>query len=192
MTGRTEHVRKMGKARQMSATKKAVVTVRPAPGNRSRALVVFDGIVVPAAIGRSGRTVLKRAGDGATPIAAMKLVSGFVRGERVRMLSTPLRMRRIRSDMLWCDQPQDANYNRLVKAPFGRSHEKMTRADGLYDICLVLDWNVSSRRRNRGSAIFFHLIRPGYEPTAGCIAVSLPHMRRLLGRLRSGSVVRVL
>ncbi|MET0747252.1 MAG: L,D-transpeptidase family protein [Rhizobium sp.] len=182
----------MDKARQAPRGRKTIVTVRPAPGNRSRALVAFNGTVVPAAIGRNGRTVLKREGDGATPIAAMTLVSGFVRGERVRQLVTPLPMRRIRPDMLWCDEPADANYNRLVRAPFRPSHEEMTRADGLYDICLVLDWNVSSRQRNRGSAIFVHLIRPGYEPTAGCIAVSLPHMRRLLAHLRRGGTVRVL
>jgi L,D-peptidoglycan transpeptidase YkuD (ErfK/YbiS/YcfS/YnhG family) len=192
MTGGVEHVKKMGKARQRPATRKSVITVRPAPGNRSRALVAFDGIVVPAAIGRSGRTSRKREGDGATPIAVMTLISGFVRGERVRLPQTPLPMRRIRPEMLWCDQPQDANYNRLVKAPFRPSHEEMTRADGLYDICLVLDWNISTRQRNRGSAIFFHLIRPGYEPTAGCIAVSLPNMRRLLVHMRKGSIVRVL
>ncbi len=60
----------------------------------------------------------------------------------------------------------------------------MSRKDGLYDICLVLDWNIRSRARYRGSAIFFHLIRPGYEPTAGCIAVSLKDMRRLIQHIR--------
>jgi L,D-peptidoglycan transpeptidase YkuD (ErfK/YbiS/YcfS/YnhG family) len=192
MTGEAEHVRKMDKARQRPDVRKSVITVRPAPGNRSRALVAFDGVIVPAAIGRSGLTVRKCEGDGATPIASMRLLSGFVRGERVRLLPTPLPMRRIRPDMLWCDQPDDANYNRLVRAPFRRSHEALARDDGVYDICLVLDWNMSMRQRNRGSAIFFHLIRPGYEPTAGCIAVSLPHMRRLLAHLRRGSIVRVL
>lgn len=182
----------MDKAGSRPGVRKSVVTVRPAPGNRSRALVALDGIVVPAAIGRSNRTVRKREGDGASPIAAMRLLYGFVRGERVRPLPTPLPMRRIRPGMLWCDQPDDANYNRLVRAPFRPSHEEMSRNGGLYDICLVLDWNVSERRRNRGSAIFFHLIRPGYEPTAGCIAVSLPHMRRLLAHMRKGSIVRVL
>lgn len=73
--------------------------------------------------------------------------------------------------MLWCDEPRNANYNRLVKAPFALSHEEMMRKDGLYDVCLVLDWNITARSRNRGSAIFMHLIRPGYEPTAGCVAL---------------------
>jgi L,D-peptidoglycan transpeptidase YkuD (ErfK/YbiS/YcfS/YnhG family) len=101
-------------------------------------------------------------------------------------------IRRIRSDMLWCDQPENPNYNRLVKAPFCPSHEEMKRKDGLYDVCLVMDWNITSRARNRGSAIFFHLIKPGYEPTAGCVAVHPRDMRRLLPFIRKGTVVRVL
>jgi len=56
----------------------------------------------------------------------------------------------------------------------------------------VLDWNVTSRARNRGSAIFFHLIRPGYEPTAGCVAISARDMRRILPYLRKGTILRVL
>ena len=65
------------------------------------------------------------------------------------------------------------------------------RGDGLYDICLVLDWNITSRSRHRGSAIFFHLIKPGYQPTAGCVAVSLRDMQRLIRFMRRGTVVRV-
>jgi len=122
----------------------------------------------------------------------MRLLYGFRRGERNGRLPTALPIKRIRSDMLWCDQPADANYNRLVKAPFKPSHEEMKRKDGLYDICLVLDWNVTSRARNRGSAIFFHLIRPGYEPTAGCIAISAHDMRCILPHLRKGTILRVL
>src|SRR5689334_7475119 len=165
------------------------IVVRKAPGYSNRAIVQFGGLTVPAAIGRSGRTAIKREGDGATPIAAMKLLYGFTRGDRVRFLETPLPMKRTAGNMLWCDQPDDANYNRPVKAPFKPSHEEMMRSDGLYDICLVLDWNISSRRRNLGSAIFFHLIRPAYEPTAGCIAVSLPDMKRLIRHMRKGDLV---
>jgi len=167
------------------------VVVRPAPGKKTRALVRVGPLTVPAAIGRSGRSILKREGDGATPIADMKLLYGFTRGDHVRFLRTALPMRRIGRDMLWCDQPDNANYNRLVKAPFTPSHEEMRRGDGLYDICLVLDWNIRPRRRHRGSAIFFHLIKPGYEPTAGCVAVSLRDMRRILPVLRKGTVLRV-
>lgn len=172
------------------------ITVRRAPRNPSRAIVNIGGLTMPAAIGRSGMTSRKREGDGATPIAAMRILSGFVRGERESLPKTALPIRRIRRDMLWCDEPKHPAYNRLVSvragATFKASHEEMMRADGLYDICLVLDWNVTARARNRGSAIFFHLIRPGYQPTAGCVAVSLRDMQRLLPHLRKGTVVKVM
>lgn len=187
-----QHVKKMEKARQARRSARATtIVVRPAPGRKSRALVQCGNIVVPAAIGRSGRTALKREGDGATPIAGMKLLYGFFRGDHMRPPVTPLSLRRIRPDMLWCDQPGDSNYNRPVRAPFRASHEELRRKDGLYDICLVMDWNITSRKRNRGSAIFFHLIRPGYEPTEGCVAVSLPAMKRLLPYMRKGTRVEV-
>ena len=168
------------------------VVVRPAPGRKSRAIVQVGPLRIPAAIGRCGRTSNKREGDGATPIASMKILSGFLRGDRLSRPKTTLPFKRIRSSMLWCDAPADPNYNRLVRAPFTPSHEEMQRKDALYDVCLVLDWNVTSRRRNAGSAIFFHLIRPGYEPTAGCVAVCRRDMLRILPHMRRGTVVRVL
>lgn len=168
------------------------VLVRPAPGKKTRAIVQVGSLRIPAAIGRSGRTSRKREGDGATPIAAMPLLSGFLRGDRVASPKTGLPLRRIRPSMLWCDEPRHPSYNRLVRAPFKPSHEEMQRRDELYDICLVLDWNVTARKRHAGSAIFFHLIRPGYEPTAGCVAVARRDMLRILPHIGRGTVIRVL
>lgn len=168
------------------------VLVRAAPGSKSRAILQIGPLRLPAALGRSGRTSRKREGDGATPIAAMALLSGFVRADRVGLPRTALPLYRIAPAMLWCDAPEHGCYNRPVRAPFAASHEEMHRADGLYDLCLVLDWNVTERRRNRGSAIFLHLARPGYEPTAGCIALSRRDMIRLLPHLRRGTRLRVL
>ena len=67
----------------------------------------------------------------------------------------------------------------------------MLRADNLYDACIVLDWNIMPRRRGRGSAIFFHLARPGFTPTQGCVAVSHAVMARLLPRLSRRTVMVV-
>lgn len=165
--------------------------VRAAPRNKTRALLQLGHLTFQAAIGRNGRTALKREGDGKTPITTMAALYGFHRGERMTALNTSLPMYRTRSNMLWCDAPTDPNYNRLVTAPFKASHEEMRRQDGLYDVCLVLDWNVTSRRRNLGSAIFMHMIRPGYEPTAGCVALHPRDMRRVLPHLRKGTKITV-
>ena len=181
----------MRKKASTTGSRKGTIVVRTAPRDRKRALVLFDGRVEQAAIGRSGVTAIKREGDGATPRAVMRLIGGYVRRDRVPFPSARLPMRAVRGDMLWCDAPQHPCYNRPVRAPFRAGHERMMRDDGLYDICLVMDWNISSRRRNAGSAIFFHLIRPGYEPTEGCVAVSLSAMRRLIRQMHRGMIVKV-
>src|SRR5690606_41551184 len=95
------------------------------------------------------------------------------------------------ADLGWCDRADDRNDTRPVRIPYGASHERMMRDDRLYDTCLVLDWNVSARRRGRGSAIFFHLARPEFTPTEGCVAVSARTMARLLPHLAAGTVVKV-
>lgn len=67
----------------------------------------------------------------------------------------------------------------------------MTRADALYDLVVVLDWNFRRRLQGRGSAIFLHLARPGFRPTEGCIAVTRPTMRLLLARLGRRDTIRI-
>lgn len=175
-----------------SANPANIITVRPKPGHRTKALVTFAGRTEEAAIGRGGTTARKREGDGATPIAAMRLIGGYIRHDHVTQPPTALPLRFTPKDLLWCDEPRHALYNRPVRSPFTPSHEKMRRDDGLYDICLVMDWNLRSRKRYGGSAIFFHLAKPGYTPTEGCVAVSLPAMKRLLRFMRRGTVVRVM
>lgn len=169
------------------------IIVRPAPGDRCRAIVQAGSLRFPAALGRSGRSSRKREGDGATPIAAMRILFGYYRREKVSgPLLAQLPMAAIDATMLWCDAPDHANYNRPVRAPFKPSHEEMRRRDELYDICLVLDWNISSRRRNLGSAIFFHCAKPGYPPTQGCVAIAVRDMQRLLPLIGPETVVRVM
>ena len=121
----------------------------------------------------------------------MRILSGYFRSDHVVAGRTPLKMAPIGAALGWCEVPEDRNYNRPVNIPYGASHETMRRADRLYDYCLVLDWNISPRRRGRGSAIFFHLARPGFTPTQGCVAVTEQVMKRLLPLLSDRTVLRV-
>src|SRR5262245_46243582 len=129
------------------------VSVRARPGVPTQGLMnIGSGVVFPCALGRGGISAGKREGDGATPLAAMRLLSGYVRGRRFGRRS-PLPLAPITPDLGWCEVPDDRNYNRPVKIPYDASHETMLRPDGLYDAVIVLDWNISPRRRGRGSAI---------------------------------------
>jgi L,D-peptidoglycan transpeptidase YkuD (ErfK/YbiS/YcfS/YnhG family) len=169
-----------------------LLTVRARPGHPTQGFLQAGGLVFPCALGHGGISTDKREGDGATPLAAMRILSGYFRGDHFPVgRRTRLAMAPIGPDLGWCEVPDDRNYNRPVKIPYGASHERMLRDDSLYDACLVLDWNISPRRRGRGSAIFFHLARPGFTPTQGCVAVSARTMARLLPLLSDRTVVRV-
>ncbi|WP_343312975.1 L,D-transpeptidase [Brucella sp. BE17] len=169
-----------------------IIDVRAKPGHKTRGLLVAGNLVMQCALGKGGISAFKREGDGATPLAAMRVLHGYRRCDRGSLPPSALKLRSIRRRDGWCDAPQDANYNRPVRLPYAPSHERMWRDDGLYDVCIVLDWNIRPRRRGCGSAIFFHLARPDYAPTEGCIALKRADMARLLPLLSRWTIIRVL
>ena len=67
----------------------------------------------------------------------------------------------------------------------------MWRDDDLYDLAFVLDYDFTRRRKGAGSAIFFHIARPGLTPTAGCVAIRAADMRRLAPRLSVNAVMTI-
>jgi L,D-peptidoglycan transpeptidase YkuD (ErfK/YbiS/YcfS/YnhG family) len=154
--------------------------------------LVAGGLSIPCAIGRTGRAALKREGDGASPIGSFEILGGYFRSDRFAIRPrSALPLRPLRPDQGWCDDPGDRNYNRPVRLPYAAGHERMWREDGLYDLVLVLDCNLRPRSRQRGSAIFLHLARPNFEPTAGCVAIRRADMLALLARLVPGATIRI-
>jgi len=175
----------------MSRKRLLVIDVRPRPGHATQGQLIAGGMVLRCALGRGGITAFKREGDGGTPLAQMRLLHGYKRPDKRVQGGGGLKLRALRQNDGWCEVGNDRNYNRHVRIPYGASHETMWREDDLYDVCIVMDWNIRPRLRGRGSAIFFHLARPGYTPTEGCIALSRGDMDRLLPHLSDQTVIRV-
>jgi L,D-peptidoglycan transpeptidase YkuD (ErfK/YbiS/YcfS/YnhG family) len=123
---------------------------------------------------------LKREGDGASPAGPLALLEAYYRADRVRAPKTILPQAPITQHSGWCDAPADRNYNRLVRLPYQGRHEALWREDHLYDIVVVLGYNIAPRKQNGGSAIFLHCARQDFAPTAGCIAVRIRDLYRLL------------
>ena len=167
------------------------MTVRSSSLDARQGILTVGGITMRAALGRSGIGSFKREGDGKTPRRPLRLLYGFWRSDRGERPVTRLPMTALSPRMIWCDAPQHPAYNRLSRLPMAASHETMCRGDHLYDLCIVLDWNVTQRQRGAGSAIFLHLARPGYQPTEGCIALSERDMRRLLSVAQAGTTIHV-
>ncbi len=141
----------------------------------------FQSCTYPCTIGKSGLTPQKKEGDGATPRGTHTLVGMLYRPDRMACPASwavP-----IGPGDLWSDDPAHEDYNMMVRAPYGHSHEKLRRADPLYDLILLTNWNWPYAVKGRGSAIFIHQYRrPGY-PTEGCIALSRAHLQRIAPRI---------
>lgn len=154
-------------------------------------LLSYHNLTIPCSLGRSGITAFKREGDGATPFGDFSLLYGYYRADRNRLAPTQIPLFQITEGSGWCDEPTDPNYNAFVDLPYPKSHETMMRDDRLYDVCLVLDYNIEPKSRFMGSAIFFHLTRADIGPTEGCVAIDPEHMRKLLPKLTVDTVMRV-
>jgi L,D-peptidoglycan transpeptidase YkuD (ErfK/YbiS/YcfS/YnhG family) len=156
--------------------------VRQSPCDRARGIVQMGAISMPCALGPGGITPSKREGDGATPAGSWPLRCVLFRPDRISLPPTPLSRLALRRDDGWCDDPADAHYNRPVRLPYGASTECMWRDDRLYDVVVVLGHNDRPAVPGRGSCIFFHLARPDYGATEGCVAVHPRDMRLILAR----------
>ena len=149
----------------------------------------FMGRTLPCTVGRGGIVAGKREGDGGTPVGAHRIAGMLYRPDRMAPptdWAVP-----IRPGDLWCDDPRHPDYNRMVRAPFGASAEALRRADPLYDLVLLTDWNWPFAEAGKGSAIFLHRWRrPGY-PTEGCVAFAPEVLRWMAPRIGHGTRVVV-
>jgi L,D-peptidoglycan transpeptidase YkuD (ErfK/YbiS/YcfS/YnhG family) len=159
------------------------MTVRAKPGAPRRGWLSAGPLALPVALGRGGIKANKREGDGATPRGTFRLKQLWWRADRHPRPATLLPVRRIAADDGWCEDPRDRLYNRPIKVPPGATADRLRRVDHLYDYIIELDHNPRPRIAGRGSAVFIHAARAGFAPTAGCVALSLPALRRLLARL---------
>jgi L,D-peptidoglycan transpeptidase YkuD (ErfK/YbiS/YcfS/YnhG family) len=167
------------------------ICVHAVAGDRCRGVLQFGGLTVSCALGRSGLRQAKREGDGATPLGRWRLMSVLYRSDRMRRPSTRLPCRTLRPDDGWCDDPANRLYNRPVRLPYAGRHERLWREDGLYDVVVVLDYNLAPVHRGLGSAIFLHIAAPGFRPTEGCVAIKLDAMRKLLARVTPGATIAI-
>ncbi len=134
-----------------------------------------------AALGAAGVVRHKQEGDHATPSGPLPLRRVLYRADRIGVPPRAAVPREpLAPDDGWCDDPDSADYNRMVLLPHSARHEALWRDDPLYDIVGVLGWNDSPPERGRGSAIFLHVAKPDLTPTAGCVALPLPDLLELL------------
>lgn len=159
----------------------------------SRGGLEGEGLSLMCAHGKGGFIAAeqKREGDGASPIGVWTMKRVFWRPDRLSRPITGLPTVPLREPDGWCDEATDPLYNRPVRLPYPASCERLWRDDAIYDIIVELDHNSAPVVPAAGSAIFFHLARPDYADTQGCIAIAKTDMLDVLALSGPGSILEI-
>jgi len=149
----------------------------------------YKDLKFKCALGKSGIGNKKIEGDNITPKGNFKIIKIYYRKDRLKKLSSKFTLTKITKDMGWCDDPKSRKYNHLIKLPTKYSHEILYRRDNIYDLILVLNYNMKPTIKNKGSAIFIHVAKKNYKKTAGCIALKKNHLKKLIKTIKKNTKV---
>jgi L,D-peptidoglycan transpeptidase YkuD (ErfK/YbiS/YcfS/YnhG family) len=165
--------------------------VRRRAGEKTRGWLTFRGRTMPVSLGRAGILANKREGDGATPRGTFRLLRLWYRRDRGSRPRTRLPIRPIGPADAWCEDPTDRRYNRPICLIEGQPGDRLKRIDHLYDLIIEVDHNTRPRIAGRGSAVFIHLARQHFLPTAGCVGLTRNALFRLLEGLSRNSRIEI-
>ncbi|MCF8466331.1 MAG: L,D-transpeptidase family protein [Sneathiella sp.] len=157
----------------------------------SRGELKFGGLRFDCALGKTGITAEKREGDHATPAGRFPLRGLFYRPGKVPDIITALPRQEIGPLDGWCDDPDDAEYNRHVRLPCAARHERLWREDDLYDLVVVLGHNDAPAIPDAGSCIFLHVAAEDYGPTEGCVALKKEDLVTLLAAIGPETAINI-
>ena len=146
----------------------------------------FMGRRFACSVGRGGIVPAdkKREGDGGTPSGTHRIIGLLHRPDRIARPALPDWAVPVGLGDFWSEDPDDPDYNHMVRSPHRFGHDCLRRADPLYDLILITDWNWPHARPGRGSAIFIHAWRKPRHPTAGCIGFARADLLWIAARIR--------
>jgi L,D-peptidoglycan transpeptidase YkuD (ErfK/YbiS/YcfS/YnhG family) len=151
----------------------------------------YEKYKLRCSIGKRGISIKKREGDKKTPKGEFKLKYILYRKDRVFNLQTKLKKIKIDKKMGWCDDPKSSYYNKIINYPFKYRSEKLWRKENIYDIIIIIDYNLDPVIKNKGSAIFLHIAKRKYQPTAGCIAVSKGNIKLIASKINKRTKIKI-
>jgi L,D-peptidoglycan transpeptidase YkuD (ErfK/YbiS/YcfS/YnhG family) len=143
------------------------------------------------ALGKNGIRQKENEGDFVTPKGKYKLIKIYYRADRIKKVNSPLKKIKIKKNMGWCDDVNSKYYNKQIKINKKISHEKLHRKDNLYDIVVVLNYNINPIIKEKGSAIFLHVAKKNYNKTQGCIALKKNDLLNLISKIKNNTQIKI-
>ena len=143
------------------------------------------------ALGKGGIKQKGKEGDFITPKGKFKLIKIYYRSDRIKKINSTLKKIKIKKNMGWCDDVSSNYYNKQIKINKKISHEKLHRKDNVYDIIVVLNYNLNPIIKGKGSAIFLHVAKKNYNKTQGCIALKKNELLSLISKIKKNTQIRI-
>ena len=151
----------------------------------------FQKYKLRCSVGKRGISINKKEGDKKTPKGEFKFKYILYRKDRIFDLKTRLKKIVIKKRMGWCDDPNSNYYNKIINFPSKYSAEKLWKKENIYDIIIVIDYNLNPVIKNKGSAIFIHIAKRKYQPTNGCIALTKKNIKLISSKINEKTKLKV-
>ena len=101
------------------------------------------------------------------------------------------KLRKIKKNTGWCDDSKSNFYNQQISLPSKFGYEKLYRNDNLYDLIIVINYNMNPIIKNKGSAIFIHVAKNYYKKTKGCIALKKKNLIELISLIKKNTKIKI-
>jgi L,D-peptidoglycan transpeptidase YkuD (ErfK/YbiS/YcfS/YnhG family) len=154
--------------------------------------LIYKNSKFRCSLGINGIKNKKKEGDGITPKGIFRLKKIYYRKDKVKNIVTKVKKIKITKDMGWCDDPKSKFYNKLIRLPSKFGHEKLYRKDDIYNLIIVLDYNMNPVSKNKGSAIFIHLAKKNYKPTQGCVGLKQNDLIKLIKMIKKKQKIKII
>ena len=157
---------------------------------KNKQYLILDEFKFKCCIGKNGLKSKKKEGDKCTPKGIFEIGKVYYRPDRIDKPDTKLILKKITKNMGWCDDPRNKNYNKEIILEKKNKGEKLFRQDEIYDVLVVIKYNMKKVKPFKGSAIFIHLTK-NYHSTKGCIALKKNDMLILLKLIKPGAKIKI-
>ena len=151
----------------------------------------YDKYKVKCALGKRGIGTKKSEGDLITPKGQYKIKFLLYRKDRIKKIQTKIKKIEITKNMGWCDDPKSKKYNMLITYPFSFGAERLYRNDNIYDVIIVLNYNMDPITKNKGSAIFIHIAKKNFTSTEGCVGIKKKDMKKIVRTIDKKTKVEI-
>ena len=124
----------------------------------------FLGKKYKCALGYAGIKKNKKEGDGATPSGIYSLIKIYYRKDKIKKIQSTLKKIVITKKMIWCDDNNSRFYNTQSNLPKEFSYEKLYRKDNIYDIIVVINYNINPVKKIKAALYFYTLLKKIINP----------------------------